>query len=221
MFLEQPELAPYDIVRAYWSAQHKGTDFETWWRRVVHDGVVPNTAAAAKTPAVRSAAISSPAAPRRLEGKLEVVFRPDPSIYDGQFANNGWLQELPKPITKLTWDNAAIMSPATAHRLNIVTGDMVRLTYQGRSLNAPVLVQPGHVNGSVTLHLGFGRTHAGHVGNGFGFNVYGLRTAQALWHDTGLDAQKISGTYLFATTQNEQILDTRRHVIHRGDIEEY
>ena len=78
---------------------------------MVHDGVMPNTALPAKTPAIQGAAITQPAQKRRMEGKLEVIFRPDPTIYDGRFANNGWLQELPKPITKLTWDNAAIMSP--------------------------------------------------------------------------------------------------------------
>ena len=138
-------------------------------------------------------------------------------IYDGRFANNGWLQETPKPITKLTWDNAAIMSPATAHRLGVLSADMldlpaagapmVELTYRGRSLRAPVFVQPGHVDGAVTLHLGYGRTRAGRSGNGMGFNPYGLRTAQALWHDTGLEARKIAGAYQFATTQNEHVLD--------------
>jgi MoCo/4Fe-4S cofactor protein with predicted Tat translocation signal len=221
MLTEQPELGPYDIVKGYWASQHKGADFETWWRRVVHDGVVPDSAAPARTPAVRGAALATPAQPQHLEGKLEVIFRPDPSIYDGRFANNGWLQELPKPITKLTWDNAAIMSPATAHRLGVATEDMVELTYEGRSLRAPVWVQPGHVNGAVTLHLGYGRTRAGRAGTGFGFNPYGLRMGKALWHDTGLEAKKTSGSYLFANTQNQQALDTRRHVIHAADIAEY
>ena len=214
MLTEQPELSPYDIVKGYWATQHKGTDFETWWRRAVHDGVVPDTAAPARTPAVRGAALATMAQPRRLGGKLEVIFRPDPSIYDGRFANNGWLQELPKPITKLTWDNAAIMSPATAHRLGVATEDMVELTYEGRSLRAPVWVQPGHVEGAVTLHLGYGRTRAGRAGTGFGFNPYGLRMGKALWQDVGLDAKKISGSYLFAHTQQDQVLDTRRHIIH-------
>jgi MoCo/4Fe-4S cofactor protein with predicted Tat translocation signal len=221
MLTEQSELSPYDIVKGYWAAQHKGADFETWWRRVLHDGVVPGTAAAARTVAVRGAALATPAQPYHLGGKLEVIFRPDPSIYDGRFANNGWLQELPKPITKLTWDNAAIMSTATAHRLGVKTEDMVELTYEGRTLRAPVWVQPGHVDGAVTLHLGYGRTRAGRAGTGFGFNPYGLRMGKALWHDVGLEAKKTSGSYLFANTQQQQALDTRRHIIHAADIEEY
>src|SRR5207248_3112867 len=133
------------------------------------------------------------------------------------------LQELPKPITKLTWDNAAFLSPATARSLGVETGDMVKLTYEGRSLNAPVWVQPGHAANGVTLHLGYGRTRAGRTGNGVGFNPYGLRTAKALWNDTGLAVEKISGKYVFASTQDMHVLDTpdRRHIIHKGDIAEY
>ena len=231
MLTDKPLSAAYDVVKNYWATQHKGEDFESWWRKAVHDGVVPNSALPTKRPAVRAGAITSPAGPRRLGGTLEVIFRPDPTIYDGRFANNGWLQELPKPITKLTWDNAAVMSPATATRLGLPvvhtldydsTGvPMVELTYQGRSLRAPVLVQPGHVNGAVTLHLGYGRTRAGRSGTGMGFNPYGLRTSQALWHDVGLEARKISGSYLFATAQNEHMLDGRRHIYRQAALQEY
>ena len=231
MLTDKPLSAAYDVVKNYWATQHKGEDFETWWRKAVHDGVVPNSALPTKRPAVRADAITSPAGPRRLGDTLEVIFRPDPTIYDGRFANNGWLQELPKPITKLTWDNAAVMSPATATRLGLPvvhtldydsTGvPTVELTYQGRSLRAPVLVQPGHVNGAVTLHLGYGRTRAGRSGTGMGFNPYGLRTSQALWHDVGLEARKISGSYLFATAQNEHMLDGRRHIYRQAALQEY
>jgi molybdopterin-containing oxidoreductase family iron-sulfur binding subunit len=221
MLTESPDTSPYEIVKGYWASQHKGADFEAWWRRAVHDGVVADTALPTKTPAIHGERITARIEAPRLGGKLEVMFRPDPTIYDGRFANNGWLQELPKPITKLTWDNAAIVSPATAHRLKAATGDLVQLTYQGRSLRAPVFIQPGHIDGAVTLHLGYGRTRAGRAGTGMGFNPYGLRTAQALWHDTGLEARKVSGTYEFATTQNDHVLDARRHIIHKGDIEDY
>jgi molybdopterin-containing oxidoreductase family iron-sulfur binding subunit len=224
MLTEQPETSAYDVVKGYWAQQHTGADFEAWWRRAVHDGVVPNTTLPARTPAVRGEAMRRElAVVKPAAGKLEVIFRPDATIYDGRFANNGWLQELPKPVTKLTWDNAAFMSPATARGLGVDTGNIVKLTYQGRSLNAPVFVQPGHVAGAVTLHLGYGRTRAGRAGTGVGFNPYGLRTAQALWSDTGLDVEKISGKYLFASTQDFHTLETpdRRHIIHKGDIAEY
>jgi molybdopterin-containing oxidoreductase family iron-sulfur binding subunit len=221
MLTESPDASPYEIVKGYWASQHKGADFEAWWRRAVHDGVVAGTALPTRAPTIHSEAITVPIAPPRLGGKLEVIFRPDPAIYDGRFANNGWLQELPKPITKLTWDNAAIVSPATAHRLRAETGGLVQLTYQGRSLRAPVFIQPGHIDGAVTLHLGYGRTMAGRSGTGMGFNPYGLRTSKALWHDTGLEARKVSGKYEFATTQYDHVLDARRHIIHKGDIEDY
>jgi MoCo/4Fe-4S cofactor protein with predicted Tat translocation signal len=230
MLTDKPLTSSYDLVKGYWAAQHKGADFEVWWRRAVHDGVVPDTALPAKTPAVRGA-VTAPTAPRRSGDTLEVMFRPDPTIYDGRFANSGWLQELPKPITKLTWDNAAFMSLDTAKRLGVVPEDklywstdgvsILELTYQGRMLKAPVFVQPGHANGAITLHLGYGRTKAGRAGTGMGFNPYGLRTSQALWHDTGLEAKKTDGTYLFATTQNQQVLDTRRHVYRQAAIEDY
>lgn len=231
MFLEQPELNGYEIIKGYWAGQHKGADFESWWRRVVHDGVMPGTALPPKTSAIQGAAITQPAQKRKLEGKLEVIFRPDPTIYDGRFANNGWLQELPKPITKVVWDNMAIVSPATAKRLDVYYEDrldigdrgtpIVELHYQGRKLRAPVWIQPGHADGAVTLHLGYGRTKAGRAGNGVGFNPYGLRTSQALWQDTGMEAVKTSDNYVIATMQNQHALDTRRHIIHKGDLAEY
>ena len=146
-------------------------------------------------------------APRARARKLEIVFRPDPTLFDGRFANNGWLQELPKPVTKLTWDNAALMSPKTAEKLGITyvhgsssrfssTGgehghalvDVVELSYRGRTVKAPVWIQPGHADDAITLHLGHGRQHAGQVANGVGFNAYALRTKDAPWFDSGLEA---------------------------------
>jgi MoCo/4Fe-4S cofactor protein with predicted Tat translocation signal len=220
MLTDTPLDGAYAIVKNYWAGQHKGSDFEAFWRRSVHDGFIAGSALPVKTLAVNPAKIIEQKN-EALGGNLEVIFRPDPTIYDGRFANNGWLQELPKPITKLTWDNAALISPTTAHRLNVDNGDMLRLTYQGHSLRAPVWIQPGHANESVTLHLGYGRTKAGVSGTGTGFNPYGLRTAQALWHDTGLQAEKISGSYVFASTQMDHILDTRRHILQRGTLAEY
>ncbi|MEO8369813.1 MAG: TAT-variant-translocated molybdopterin oxidoreductase [Candidatus Solibacter sp.] len=222
-FTEQPEKTPYDVIKAYWNTQHTGADFEAWWRRAVHDGIVPDSALPVKTPTVRGEALSARAGAKPLGGKLEVIFRTDPTIYDGRFANNGWLQELPKPVTKLTWDNGVILSPATAHRFGVQKGDMVKLTYEGRSLQAPVFIQPGHVNGAATLHLGYGRTHGGRAADGMGFNPYGLRTAKALWQDMGMDVEKVSGNHEFADTQNFHNLETpdRRHIIHHADLADF
>ena len=222
-FLEAAEKSSYDIVKGYWSTQHPGADFEAWWRRSVHDGVVADTALPAKTPAIHTEGLTARAAAKTAGGKLEIIFRPDPTIHDGRHANNGWLQELPKPITKLTWDNAAILSPATASRLGVQTGDLLKLTYEGRSLKAPVFIQPGHVNHAATLHLGYGRTAAGRAGTGMGFNPYGLRTAKALWQDLGMDAVKVGGAYQFASTQNFHLLEApdRRHIIHKADLADF
>ena len=231
ILMDKPLTGPLELVKAYWEGQHKGEDFEAWWRRAVHDGVVPNSTFPTKAFALRGGALGLPGESMHADGALEIVFRPDPAIYDGRFANNGWLQELPKPITKLTWDNAAIMSPATATRLGVMRAadydygaegnPMVELTYEGRTLRAPVWIQPGHANDAVTLHLGYGRTKSGRVGTGIGFNPYGLRTSRALWHDAGLQAKRTPGSYLFATTQNQHALDTRRHVYRQANLEEY
>ena len=226
LFTDQPDNSPYEIVKEYWREQHPGKDFEAWWRRAIHDGLIAGTALPAKTVTVRGEALSARAGAAKLNGKFEIVFRPDPAVYDGRFANNGWLQEFPKPITRLTWDNAAFISPRDKQRLGITenSGEMLKLTYQGRSLNAPVFVQPGMAEGAIVVHLGYGRTRCGRAGDGMGFNPYGLRTATALWQDTGLDAQKVGGSHEFANAQDYHALDADgldRHIIHRGTLAEF
>lgn len=209
-----PQTSGLEIVRGYWSRQRPGANFDAFWRRAVHDGVVPDTALPPRTPAIRFGWSSTPPRP----GGLEIVFRPDPAIHDGRYANLGWLQEMPKPVTKLTWDNAAIMSPATANVLKVAPGDVVELDHRGLKVKAPVFVQPGHVNGSVTVHLGYGRTRAGRVGSGAGFDAYPLRTSDAPWNDFGLIVRSAGGKHQLATTQGQHILDARRNVIHHTDI---
>jgi len=220
MLTAQPDRPGYDIVKSYWNSQHTGADFEIWWRKAVHDGVVPDTALPPKTVAVRAGWAASLPQPASQQG-LEVVFRPDPAVYDGRFANNGWLQEFPRPITQITWDNAAFMSPATAHEKGVVTSDLVELEYRDYKMRAPVCIQPGHADGSVTVHLGYGRTRAGHVGTRIGFNAYGMRTSAALWQDFGLNVRKLGSDYLLVSIQDYHALDTRRHIIETAAIEEY
>ncbi len=182
--------------------------------------MIANSALPVKSLSAKAGALT-PAAPTD-SSTLEVVFRPDASVYDGRFANNGWLQEMPRPVTKITWDNAAMIGPELAKHLDIDTGQMVKLSYKGHSLHAPVLIQPGAANNSITMHLGYGRTKAGHTGTGVGFNAFGLRTAGALWNDSGLEAQKSGGEkYLFASQQMQHVLDTRRNIIQGGTLAEY
>jgi len=216
----RPDRTSYQIVKDYWTAQHKSADFEAWWRKAVHDGVVPDTALAAKAVTLRKGWADSLPAPPPPQG-LEVVFRLDPAVYDGRFTNNGWLQEFPRPITQLTWDNAAIMSPTTAQNLGVVTTDLVEVAYRGYKMRAPVYIQPGHADGSVTVHLGYGRTRAGHVGTRIGFNAYGMRTSSALWQDFGLQARKVGSDYLLVSIQDYHALDTTRHTIEKADIDDY
>ena len=217
-FGDTPNQTPYEIVKGYWNRQHPGPDFEDWWRKAVHDGIVPNTALPARQVTFKGSA-AAPAKATQAQG-FEIVFRPDPHIFDGRFANNGWLQELPKPMTTLTWDNAAIISPRTAERLNLQNEDLVELEYRERKVRAPIWIQPGQPDDSVTVHLGFGRTRAGRVGNGVGFNAYLLRTSGAPLFDSGLEIVKLGSKFPLAMTQNQHLMEGRAIAI-SGNIEEY
>jgi len=183
------------------------------WRKWLHDGLLPNTAFPPRTLAIQGDVVAHvrPAA-AGAQTELEVVFRSDPSVYDGRFSNNAWLQETPKPLTKLTWDNAALISPTTAARLELANGDVVELSEGGRSVRIPVWVAPGQAPDTLTLHLGYGRTRAGRAGNGTGFNVNPLRTTAAPDILTGVALTKTGETYLLASTQDHWSLEGRNLV---------
>jgi molybdopterin-containing oxidoreductase family iron-sulfur binding subunit len=224
LFTGQPERTPYEFVRDYWRRHHEPSgDFEAWWRRSLNAGFV----AGSESPEVR-VTINEERARTAARGEsrpgTEIVFRSDPTLFDGRFANNAWLQELPKPITRLTWDNAAFLSPATAVRLRFASsveqaheanGRVVTLRYQGRSVLAPLWVLPGHADDSVTVHLGHGRTRAGRVGNHSGFNAYALRTWDAPWFGTGLEIEDTGRRTTLANTQRHHSME-RRDVVRHG-----
>ena len=201
----------HDVVRAYWQKQKAGVDFEQFWQTSLNDGLVADSAMPPKTVKFKPAgALDSPKLPILATVDvpthlIEIVLRPDPSIGDGSFANNGWLQEVPKPLTKLTWDNAALVSPSTAHKLGVANGDVVKLTANGQSVEAPIWITPGHANFSITLHLGYGRTRAGHVGTKIGFNAYLLASAEYPWIG-GATFEKTGKTYQLVTTQHHHIM---------------
>jgi len=201
---------PYTIVKDYWKGQKPGPGFEAAWESWLNDGVVAGTALPPQPVKVAGdfeAQLSKETLARRGGSSgLEVVFRLDPTIGDGQFANNGWLQELPKPLTKLTWDNAALVSLATAERLGVNNGDLVKLRLDGREVQAPIWIVPGHADESVTVHLGYGRRRAGKVGTGAGFNGYAIQSSSAPWHSSVLAVVKTGGTYSLATTQHHHII---------------
>ncbi|HJT81838.1 MAG TPA: 4Fe-4S dicluster domain-containing protein, partial [Chthoniobacterales bacterium] len=186
--LQQPPLTSYDIVHGFWQAQHSEADFESMWRRALHDGVAPFRIGGASSSSTASSATTD--RKPKAENSLQLLIRPSPRLHDGSYANNAWLQELPETFTKIVWDNAAIVSPATAKRLEIENGDIVRLKFRGRSIEAPVWTLPGQVDDCVTVHLGYGRTRSGSVGNHVGFNAYGLRTSDARWGGGGLVLEK-------------------------------
>ncbi|MBE7472455.1 MAG: TAT-variant-translocated molybdopterin oxidoreductase [Anaerolineales bacterium] len=218
VILGQSGVSNLDLVRNYWQEQNPGDDFETLWRTALHNGLMDDTALPTRSVSLQADFGSAPSAEE--SSGLEIVFRPDPSVWDGRFANNGWLQELPRPITKLTWDNAALISPATASRLGLVSDEVVELRYRERSVRAPIMVAPGHADDTVTVHLGYGRRRAGQVGNGVGFNAYALRTSEALWFDTGLEIVKTGETYPLVTTQLHFLMEGRE-LVRSASLAEY
>ena len=140
---------------------------------------------------------------------LEIVFLQSPSIHDGRFANDGWLQELPDPLTKLTWDNPVLVSPKTAETLDLANEDVVRVEYSGRSLELPVWLLPGMADGVVALTLGYGRTHAGRIGTGVGFDAFKVRTSKAPGFDSGVTLSKVARAYPLSATQEHGSMEGR------------
>jgi molybdopterin-containing oxidoreductase family iron-sulfur binding subunit len=223
----QADSTGYDLTRAYWQKQRTGGDFEQFWRKSLHDGWVVNTGFAAKELKPASAPVGSVPLPLNA---IELNIRRDPTIYDGQFANNGWLQELPKPMNKLVWDNAVLIGPKMAERLQIKVEDVVELELNGggdqkRKVTGPVWIQAGHPDNSVTVTLGYGRKRAGRVGTAQGFDAYALRTSAAPWIATGLQIRKTGDTYKLASTQGYQTMDTpdggHRPLVRETTLEDY
>jgi len=201
--LADPQQSAYDVVVANAKTYIKG-DFATAWRKALHDGWVEGTAFSAKAGGAGKSAVAS--FPAAAPSGLEISFRPDPSIYDGRFANVGWLQELPKQVTSLSWDNAAIMSINTLADLKLDESDPVKISLNGREVIAPAMMIPGHPDGVITVHLGFGRgVEAGRVGQGVGFDAYQIRTTDGLLSVSGATAKKVPGTYDLCITKVHNI----------------
>ncbi len=213
LFLGEPYRSSYQILRDFWRGRAAaGTDFETAWETWVSVGIVPDTASAALTgtPNVEGARALVDAYTPPASGDLEVNFVPDYKVYDGQFANLSWLQELPDPISKMTWDNAAYLSPATADSLKLQPGDVATLTYRGRTLDVPVWITPGIADGVVVLPLGYGRTGLFEtVAREVGFNANRVRSVEAPWFDGGARLEKARATHKFALTQHHWRMEGR------------
>jgi MoCo/4Fe-4S cofactor protein with predicted Tat translocation signal len=217
---DRPERSAHDLIREFWKVDKD----DRTWRKWLHDGVVPNTAFAPKSVSA-AAAVSSQSSvinPKSSGAGLEINFRNDPSILDGRFSNNGWLQELPKPITRLTWDNAVLVSPATAASLRhqeypafrggehgqIIT-DIVELRYRGRSVRGAMFEVAGHPDGCATVHLGYGRARGGKLAVGAGFNANAIRTADAPDFGAGLEIAATGEQFSLACTQYHHLIEGR------------
>ncbi len=228
-FGDQPAKTAHEIVRDHWRQYHADQKidepFDSFWRRCLHDGVVAGTAFPTRDVTLRDAWRDEvrgrqPEPFGESDQTCELVLRPDPTVFDGRFANNGWLQELPKPLTKLTWDNAAVISPRTAEALGVTNrpgwrggphGELfvgtVNLSYSanGRDYrldDVPALIVPGHPDGAVTLHFGYGRPVAGQVGSGVGVNAYELQSSGSPYSARGVTVTASGGTKLLAALQN-------------------
>ncbi|MGP0062249.1 MAG: 4Fe-4S dicluster domain-containing protein [Isosphaeraceae bacterium] len=223
LLLGEPGRTGLEMVRDYWLRQGLPGDFESTWRQALRKGLIAGTARKPKAVAPLKEVSLASKAPAPPQG-LELVFRPDPAVWDGRFANNAWLQELPRPITRLTWDNAALISPALARKLGIEETEQgsgtVELRYGGKRLEMPAYILPGQAEDSVAVTMGYGRRHAGRVGDQVGVDVYPLRNGDAPWFGSGLEVVKSSRPYRLAATQHHHRMDGR-DLMRVGNLETY
>lgn len=213
LMLGDPNMSPNAAVQLTWAAVtgDKNVDqngdlrdgLAPGWRKALHDGWIENTAFTPKNLAAKNTAFTPAAVPD--VNAMEVIFRPDPNLYDGRYANLGWMQELPKPLTNLSWDNAALMSIATITKLNVSEGDVIEIDYQGRKIKASVFPMYGHPDQSITVYLGGGRRHSGRVGTGPGFDAYPIRLADSPLFVTGVNVKKTGERYQCASTKSHYI----------------
>ena len=234
-FSDKPGVSDYDAVRDRLKAANPSADFEKLWRTTLNDGVVAGSAFAPLNLPLKFNSASLPPAVAAAKDEIEFLFRPDPSVYDGRFANNGWLQELPKPVTKLTWDNAALVSPKTAENLAVghnvawrggehgkVYSNVIDIELSGSKVTAAAWILPGQAEGTVVLPLGYGRKRAGYTGSNKGFNAYVVRSSNALWRASASNAaiKKTGDDYPLACTQYHFNMEGRQ-ILATGTLEEY
>jgi molybdopterin-containing oxidoreductase family iron-sulfur binding subunit len=221
----KPGQTSMELVKAFWTTafgqpawtlrNREGqpfASFDSFWRHALHDGFIASTSVlnGAAAPAAPSPA---PAAAPAARTGLEIVFRPDPTVLDGRFANNAWLQELPKPLSKVTWDNIAYVSPKTAQdHGGLKQGDMIDVKYGAGSVQLPVWIMPGAADDAVIVHFGYGRKRAGRVGNNVGVDVFPIRSSKAPWFDGGATIAKTGRNYPLASTQNHFAMEHRHPV---------
>ncbi|MCX6636834.1 MAG: molybdopterin oxidoreductase, partial [Acidobacteria bacterium] len=207
----------YDIVRNHWQAQWPAAEGEKRWRKALHDGVIEGTKAAEVKPTLKW----SPAGQAiGVAQGIELTFHPSWNTWDGRYANNGWMQEAPDPMTKLTWDNAALVSPATARALGVETVDVIRIDRAGRQVEVPAMVMPGQADNSIALALGYGRKAVGRVGRGVGHDVNPLRTTDSLWIAAGVNVTRTGRKHKLVSTQEHYSMEDRP-LVREASLEEY
>ncbi len=234
-FGDKPGLSDYDALRDRLKAANPSADFEKFWRKTLNDGLVAGSAFAPVSANPKLGSDDLPAMKTTSATDIEFIFRPDPCVYDGRFANNGWLQELPKPVTKLTWDNAALISPKTAEKLELahsvawrggehgkVYSNVIDITLSNSKVTAAAWRLPGQADGVVVLPLGYGRKKAGYTGTNKGFNAYAVRTSGALWtaYAPSSAIKKTGEDYPLACTQYHFSMEGRQ-ILATGTLAEY
>ncbi|MCK5943262.1 MAG: hypothetical protein KAI24_14880, partial [Planctomycetes bacterium] len=193
----------YELVKQHWQQQSGAPDFESgWWPKALHEGMVAGTGMAAETATLNAGAIASAVSGWQQPTGIEVVLRGCPKMADGRYANNSWMAEIPDPLTKLSWDNAAMLSMATARQLNVQNGDMLTIAANDTTLEIPAWILPGHADDSISIFLGWGRKleHL-KVAHGAGFNAYPLRTSAQQWVVNGASVGRGSGSHTLVCTQ--------------------
>jgi molybdopterin-containing oxidoreductase family iron-sulfur binding subunit len=209
------------LLRADWARRRgKSIGVDNAWTDAVQRGIVAGSAISASAPAALTDAVNSAlrtlvasAHPAPNTGALEIVFAPSRSVYDGRFADNPWLQELPDPITKLTWDNAALVSPSSAQQMGVTSGDVVEVRVGNGSIHIPALVVPGHADSAASLALGYGRTGAEAVARNVGVNVNALRTSAAMFFASGARMRATGQRAPLAVTQGHWTLEGREESV--------
>ncbi len=213
-----------DMVKERWAGDPlfaNDSDFDTTWQKALHDGAIPGTSLDDRAVQVRSlrlrAGFGTSLDP---ESDIEFALRPDPFLGAGANSNNGWLQETPRPVHKLTWDNAAIVSPAMAERLGVSNEQVIRIAAAGGQVEAPIWIVPGQADGVITTHLGFGRTRGGRVADGVGFNASAVRSASGSWSTTDVSVVKTYDQVKLACTQDHQSMEGRA-LVRQGDLQHF
>ncbi|MGD0674225.1 MAG: TAT-variant-translocated molybdopterin oxidoreductase [Polyangiaceae bacterium] len=196
------------------------------WSRALSTGVLYRPKSTLKGQTVRiadvAAAIESRKPPQPVgPNNLEITFAPCSKMEDGRYANNTWLQELPDPVTKIVWDNVAIVSPATANALGVTKGDLLQIASGERTLAIAAWILPGQADHSIALSLGWGRTKAGRIGNGRGFDVYPLRTVETLGYATGVQVKKTGDAPYFIAQTQENDSTEGRPIAHEATLSDY